>query len=305
VGDVLTVTAGTYRTTAPLVTAYSDVDRGSVLVRVTTDQGQVEVAISYGNLGERAGITAGNAITLGLEKAGAYKAEYEERQVANKKSENRGDYGSDAIFANFRAVKMGTIGTNVLYRSAHPAYGDARAPYVAALAEKAGIRTIIDLSDSDEELTAFAATSPWFKSMVDGNNVVNLNMGVDFESSDFAPKLKTGLLFLADHKGPYLVHCHEGKDRTGIVMALLEAISGAPLDNIVADYMVTYSNYFGVENGDARYSAISRIIPDTFKTMNKGKGVTTGNVRQVAEKYLTGPVGLSSKELVAVKDALK
>ena len=36
--------------------------------------------------------------------------------------------------------------------------------------------------------------------------------------------------------GPVLVHCMAGKDRTGIVVALVQAAIGVPLDSIVEDY---------------------------------------------------------------------
>jgi hypothetical protein len=38
----------------------------------------------------------------------------------------------------------------------------------------------------------------------------------------------------------------EGKDRTGYVCALLEGLCGATYEEIVADYLVTYYNYYGV-----------------------------------------------------------
>ncbi|MET0662753.1 MAG: tyrosine-protein phosphatase [Ilumatobacteraceae bacterium] len=37
-------------------------------------------------------------------------------------------------------------------------------------------------------------------------------------------------------EGPVLVHCMAGKDRTGIVVALIQAAIGVPLDSIVDDY---------------------------------------------------------------------
>ena len=42
------------------------------------------------------------------------------------------------------------------------------------------------------------------------------------------------------------MHCLEGKDRTGYVCALLEGLCGATYDEIVADYLITYDNYYNV-----------------------------------------------------------
>jgi protein-tyrosine phosphatase len=39
--------------------------------------------------------------------------------------------------------------------------------------------------------------------------------------------------------GAVVVHCHGGKDRTGMVVALALSIAGVPVDEIVADYFLT------------------------------------------------------------------
>jgi len=51
--------------------------------------------------------------------------------------------------------------------------------------------------------------------------------------------------FIIANDGPYLIHCTEGKDRAGFVSAVLEALMGADLQEIVADYMKSYENYYG------------------------------------------------------------
>ncbi|HEY3191034.1 MAG TPA: tyrosine-protein phosphatase, partial [Solirubrobacteraceae bacterium] len=39
--------------------------------------------------------------------------------------------------------------------------------------------------------------------------------------------------------GGVLIHCHAGKDRTGVVVAVLLALAGVPKDTIVADYALS------------------------------------------------------------------
>jgi protein-tyrosine phosphatase len=39
--------------------------------------------------------------------------------------------------------------------------------------------------------------------------------------------------------GAVVVHCHGGKDRTGMVVALALSVAGVPVDEIVADYFLT------------------------------------------------------------------
>ena len=45
---------------------------------------------------------------------------------------------------------------------------------------------------------------------------------------------------LLDCKGTALFHCHHGKDRTGVVAAILYLISGASRENIISNYKISY-----------------------------------------------------------------
>jgi protein-tyrosine phosphatase len=53
------------------------------------------------------------------------------------------------------------------------------------------------------------------------------------------PALRHYFDALATLDGPSLVHCAAGKDRTGLAVALLHAMTGVHRDDIVADYMLT------------------------------------------------------------------
>ena len=58
-----------------------------------------------------------------------------------------------------------------------------------------------------------------------------------------APSIVEALRLIADPANrPVVVHCTAGKDRTGIVVAMLLSILGVPDDVIVADYHVTDAN---------------------------------------------------------------
>lgn len=45
--------------------------------------------------------------------------------------------------------------------------------------------------------------------------------------------------------GAVVVHCHGGKDRTGVVVALALAVAGVPTDEIIADYALTKERLAG------------------------------------------------------------
>ena len=300
VGDIVAITVGGFTYESPIGTAYSDVDKGNYVVRLT--KGYVILAINYGNLAKTSEAVENAPVTIALSDKGGYLQEFELRHLV--RTDVRSDYASDAVFANFRMVSYGSIAEGMLYRSANPVLDDARAPYVATLAELVGIRTVINLADDKESLYANLDDAPYYKALVEEGSVIALNMGVTFTDADFITKLREGLAFMAERKGPYLVHCNEGKDRAGFVSALLSAIMGAKVDEIVEDYMISYENYYGVEKGTERYDLIREIILNLFSDINGGKPVTDKTIRKVAESYLLNQVKLTPTQLAMIKDNL-
>jgi protein-tyrosine phosphatase len=58
----------------------------------------------------------------------------------------------------------------------------------------------------------------------------------------FSDNFVTAVRAVATAPGPALVHCVGGKDRTGLVVALLLRLAGVSLDRIDADYAVSEAN---------------------------------------------------------------
>lgn len=301
-GDIAKVVMGNVSFEAPVVTNYSDVDTGNYLLRLR--ENAVSVAINLGNLADTSDVEVGSPVTISMQKKEGYLSQYEVRQL--KRTEERSDYATDEIFANFRAVKAGKIATNRLYRSCNPVLNDSRAPYATALMEKAGIQTVLNLADSRESAATNMAAVPYYANLAEHGDVIFLDMAISFTEESFAKKLHDGLVFMVQHQAsPYLVHCNEGKDRAGFVSAILEAICDATLEEMEADYMISFENYFGVQKGTDQYKIIAQTIPDIFKTLNNGKPVTNKNVKRVAENYLLNTVGLTPSELSMLKVALQ
>ncbi len=194
---------------------------------------------------------------------------------------------------------MGDIAEGVLYRSSSPVNPElGRNTYADDLAEVAGIQTVLNLADSQETMEAYEGYAESYYATL---NVIPLDMGVDFAAEDFAAKLKTGLEYLLANEGPYLIHCNEGKDRAGFVSALLEALMGASLDEIVADYMTSYENYYHVEEGSEQYDRIaeSNIMASLrmIAGLEAGADLSGTDLRAAAVGYLTETVGLSAQQV--------
>ncbi len=67
-------------------------------------------------------------------------------------------------------------------------------------------------------------------------------------------------------EGPYYIHCQEGKDRTGFVCIVIEALCGASYQKLVDDYMYKYYNYYKItkDTDSLRYNVIKERNVDTM-----------------------------------------
>ena len=133
---------------------------------------------------------------------------------------------------------------------------------------------------------------------------------MDFTAADFQSGLATGLRHFAANKGVYYVHCTEGKDRAGFVSALLECLMGATYDEVVADYLKTYTNYYTVVDGvqqplpQETLDAIANSnIIKTLQTAFEVEDLTTADLAAEAAEYVKA-IGLTDDELAALKENL-
>lgn len=305
-GDILTVTVGGQSVAAPYGDAYSNVDTGKVIVVPDKDAGTITVAINMGDFAGTYNVKAGDAVSFSMKQKAGYLEEYKLRNIDSLRTNNRSDYSSDAVFANFRPIVMGNIAPGVLYRSSSPVNPElGRNTYADALTKAAGIKTVLNLADSDAVMKSYPGYAGSYYSTL---NVIPLDMGVDFSAPDFSAKLKTGLEYMISHEGPYLNHCTEGKDRTGFVSALLEALMGGTLDQIVNDYMISYENFYHIEKGPGSYDRIakSNILPELrmIAGVDENTDLSKVDLQKAAENYLTGTVGLTPDQVAALKTVL-
>ncbi|MBO4535147.1 MAG: tyrosine-protein phosphatase [Clostridia bacterium] len=227
-------------------------------------------------------------------------------------SDVQGDL-TDAEFANFRAANVGNLKENVLYRSASPVDNQHnRAAVSDRLAEAAGVGFIINLSDDEEELAAHIAKedfdSPYARSLYEQGKIVPLSMNMAFKSEGFSAKLVGGLTAASRNDGPYLVHCVEGKDRTGFVCMVLEGLAGATYQEIVDDYMITYDNYYGInaESAPTKYRIIKEKYIEVMLHCVTGDGdvdITTADYAHYVREYLLG-IGMAEADVDALTEKL-
>ena len=144
----------------------------------------------------------------------------------------------------------GKLKDNLLYRGATPinnVYN--RALTVNELIEKDGIKFVIDLSDSEEDFINNMneeLTDSYINKLYENNKILFLGIGADYSTKDYGQKVVQAFISIINEEGPIYIHCTEGKDRTGFVCLLLEALAGFSEEEILNDYMKTYDNYYGI-----------------------------------------------------------
>lgn len=304
-GDIVTVNAGTYTGDVPCLNGYY-VDKGEYMVRVPDNHPNITVCINYGDFSEETGTGIGDTVTIAMkEKAGALELQ----QISDLTyTDDREDYASDEVFANFRPIKEG-----VLYRSASPVNNErGRAPYADDLAEQAEIKTVMNLASTEEEIDEwFGAAdfdSPYYQKLYENSGVITLGLPIDFDSDDFGKGIVKGLTFLAENEPPYLVHCNEGKDRAGFASMVLEELMGWSEDEIVSDYMVSYQNYYRIEPGTDKFDTIAeKNVKEMMRStagLQKGASLEGVDLKAAAEKYLKDH-GMEEKTLKKLEERLK
>ena len=326
-GDVFTISFNDQALQAPYCTSYSDVDLGNLVLR--NDGDVMILAINMGDFASTYGIATKvtnpdktyewvfeegkklEDVTLSLVLSG--KGEYRDQYLIHQlsRTNDRNDYSSDAVFANFREIKGGNLGSGALYRSSSPVNNEiGRAKYADELAEENKINTVMNLADSSDAVEGYfkeeGFASPYYKSLYEKGQVIALNMGVSFKTREFQAALVEGLTFLSNNEGPYLVHCNEGKDRAGFTSALLSALMGLSYDEIAADYMTSYENYYHVEKGTEQYEAVKRSNIDSMLSFIAG--VEADNLSSVdlsakAEEFLLA-IGMEKANIDTLKSKL-
>ena len=325
-GDIVTVTLEGYGSfDVPVCSNYDDVFMGEKLLRTVSGKPQLCLAINYGQLGleigiiEKAPAGADYAyqvkegiefpinVTIEMKEKGGYV----DRLALGllNRTNDRDDYEdlTDAEFANFREITTTGMAPKTLYRASNPVNPDiSRNVYADKACEEAGIKTFINLSDSESVAQSFEGFADSYYSK---QNIIYLSLPVTFTSDTFKDGLAEGLRFIIANEGPYLFHCAEGKDRAGLTAAILEALMGASIDEIRDDYAKTYINYYDVQDG--KHQEIAPAVMDTIREIIvrnmtasfESEDITAPTLAEAAEKYLLA-IGLSGDEITALKGKL-
>lgn len=235
-----------------------------------------------------------------------------EQTLSISYSDDINEYDDAEQFANFREISGKNIKPNTLYRGASPIDNRRkRAAVVDDLLNQYHINYDIDLADKEEDIENFFKkddfASPYFKELDDNDKVLSLGMAAAYKTDTFAEQMKMMFLNILNNDGPYYIHCLEGKDRTGYVCMVIEALCGASYDELIEDYFITYHNYYGIEKDSKKYDVIKEIHIDEMIRyvfdFHQSTNLLTANYRSRVNDYLLA-VGLTQVQIDAVQAKL-
>ena len=244
-GDVVSITVDGKEIVMPYYDGYYTRNGEYLCVAYPTYPSICFTANNVGLPEELTGLE-GHAVTVRMkEKGGCIDVQ---QALSMKYTNDREDYAliSDAAFANARGVSAGKMASGILYRSSSPFSNEInRAKYVLEYLEQAKVMTVLNLTDTEEKMAAYDMPA-YSRSLWEGGQVILCPLKADPTADDYNQRLVAALKELPSRPAPYVVHCTEGKDRTGYVCALLEGLCGATYEEIVADYLITYDNYYQI-----------------------------------------------------------
>ena len=300
-GDVLKVTIeGIGSFVMPFFPYYDEVGVGELVLCTYTKHSTGVIARNYRSFGQEIGLLEADAqggnfrmadgykvpvrVTLELEESGGTKGRFSANSLG-KREKDRYD---------FRGIGGNTIRPGMVFRSSSPIDGRlADSEAADARAREAGIRSVLNLADTREEAESFRNFHQTYCSRC---KTAYLNMPLNVLSPGFQKAIQTGLKAIAEWDPPFLIFCSEGRDRTGLFVALLQCLCGVELTEIVADYLDSFRLICPHgENQDVLCNAEKSLLENLHSILGV-RNAKSNLLCAEAEKYM-GSIGVKEETI--------
>ena len=113
-------------------------------------------------------------------------------------------------------------------------------------------------------------SSYYYKTLYKKGRIYTAGISKYQNDAFYRTRIVASLKFFVKNKGPYLVHCNAGRERTGMVILVLESLMGASYNYMVDDYAQSFVNMNGSSRTAAQKEAILRV--------NEGLSFITGKI---------------------------
>ncbi|MBQ7700929.1 MAG: tyrosine-protein phosphatase [Candidatus Methanomethylophilaceae archaeon] len=263
VGYDLYVDIGVERLIAIHAHDWNGVPFGTIFISYTVTTGEMVMGIFNGDIRNELELKVGDTMEITLKGPNKY---YDHLgPYLQVFSNDRSDFGSDEIYANFRELTGGSMKSDLIYRSASPwTTKDDRIYYVNDLCKDVGIDSLIILDIEYEKLAPKVEEHPslYCYELFHSGHVQAHEFYPGILSNPEDIRLFFEMIDSAD--GNICIACKYGKDRTGTFCAMLQALAGATYDDIKKEFMRSITNYYGIVEGTDAYDAVEHIYIDPF-----------------------------------------
>lgn len=320
-GDYVSVTINNKIIEMPVCKNYSDVACGNsacvVSLNNDTNDDKVVLAINNGDFSTLNDI----AVKESLEN-NQYKWKFNKNNADNQivtidliltknyddyeifRTNNREDYNylSDEEFANFRVLNSNKIRNGIIYRSSTPIWGNiGRNDYCLEAMQKYGIKTIINLFDDNAVIDTYKIH---FTNYYCNQDIFALKLNNYIRTNEFKEDLKKVLQYIINSKSPYLIHCNDGIDSTGIICAIIQSLIGCSSEEIINEYMISYYNYYNILPNTEYYDALAKVLIVKPLSLLFNEDVSSHpNLSELCENYLIS-IGMTDNDVKKIKSII-
>jgi len=255
---------------------------------------------------DEAGIEVGETVVITLDEPAKYRELFEAYHI-DPNWEQRPDQTVEE-YLNVRSPAAGTMGKGILYRGASP-FSELfqRIDEMEEYLRQQGVRTIISLSEGSEEELRKRDFPEYSNQLVQDGNVIVIPIGIDFRDPEVMKQIGIGLNRMSEKESPYLIQCSYGRDRTGVICALLEALCEASAQEIIDDYMISYKNLHEVpmDSESLQYQLYyTRMLESLSQVGFPREGLENADLEQIARTYLS-ECGMSEAEMDRLRAVLE
>ena len=162
-----------------------------------------------------------------------------------------------------------------------------------------GVRTEIDLRGAHESKNILGDRINYVQISAPAYTTPNGTTGIDVPANQ--PLVAQEIKVFADEKNyPVYVHCAGGRDRTGTLILLLEALLGVNMNDLFLDYETSLLSQFGCADGTPVEKLYSTFFYPTYMYLCAyGEGTLMRN----CERYLLD-IGVTASEIAAIRSLL-
>ena len=267
VGDIVTISGGSLPGNLDMPFTDDMLVVGTWGSCITCFPGEtiMTLALANASFSDRVGGKVGDRIVITMKQKGGYKEQNDKYKF--NFSNNRSDYDSDEMFANFYPIECSGMKPGVLYRSSSPLMesdNPSRYEYADRLARKAGIRTIFTFAHSEEQwkkaLASGRGYGEYCKELYDEGNISFNKSAMDIFLDKEAIKIGEAMRRMLESEPPFLIHCQIGRDRTGIVTMILQTLAGATYEEVESSYMKAFYNWHRFDASYVYYAELHTLL---------------------------------------------